>query len=202
MGGGRVSGKAGKFNVGLLNMQTSDYDDIVASTNFSVARVSRDLPNRSSIGAIVTNRQATGDLAGDNEYGRTFGVDGKIGIGLTTVVSGFAAKTETPGVRRERSRVQHSIADQSPAVGPQRRLPGSRQRLQPCDRFPQPPRLPQARRESDDAFPSRRTSSTSRSCVRMRRSAASGVSTDSRKPGSCISTTTGSFATAPRSTPA
>ncbi len=98
MGGGRVSGKAGKFNVGLLNMQTSDFDDIVASTNFSVARISRDLPNRSSIGAIFTNRAATGDLAGDDEYGRTFGVDGKIGFGLTTVVSGFAAKTETPGV--------------------------------------------------------------------------------------------------------
>jgi hypothetical protein len=98
LGGGRVSGKAGKFNVGLLNMQTSDYNDTVASTNFSVARVSRDLPNRSSIGAIFTNRQATGDLAGDNEYGRTFGVDGKIGIGMTTVVSGFAARTETPGV--------------------------------------------------------------------------------------------------------
>src|SRR5688572_7872819 len=98
MGGGRVSGKAGKFNVGLLNMQTSDYNDAVASTNFSVARVSRDLPNRSSIGAIFTNRQATGDLARDNEYGRTFGLDGKLGIGMTTVVSGFAARTETPGV--------------------------------------------------------------------------------------------------------
>jgi hypothetical protein len=98
LGGGRVSGKAGKFNVGVLNMQTSEYEDTIASTNFSVARVSRDLPNRSSIGAIVTNRQATGDLAGDNEYGRTFGLDGKIGIGATTVVSGFFSKTDTPGI--------------------------------------------------------------------------------------------------------
>ena len=98
MGGGRVSGKAGKFNVGLLNMQTADYNDTVASTNFSVARVSRDLPNRSSIGAIFTNRQATGDLAGDDEYGRTFGLDGKVGFGQTTVVSGFLARTDTPGV--------------------------------------------------------------------------------------------------------
>ena len=98
MGGGRVSGKAGKFNVGLLNMQTSEFDDIVPSTNFSVARVSRDLPNRSSIGGIFTNRLAMGDLAGDDEYGRTYGLDGKIGIGMTTVVSAFAAKTETPGV--------------------------------------------------------------------------------------------------------
>ena len=98
MGGGRVSGKAGKFNVGLLNMQTSDYNDTVASTNFSVARVSRDLPNRSSIGAIFTNRQATGDLAGDEEHGRTYGLDGKLGIGPTTMISGFLARTETPGV--------------------------------------------------------------------------------------------------------
>jgi hypothetical protein len=98
MGGGRVSGKAGKFNIGLLNMQTSEFNDVVPSTNFSVARVSRDLPNRSSFGAIFTNRLATGDLAGADDYGRTYGLDGKIGIGMTTVVSAFAAKTETPGV--------------------------------------------------------------------------------------------------------
>src|SRR5688572_4042341 len=98
MGGGRVSGKAGKFNVGLLNMQTSDFNDTVASTSFSVARVSRDLPNRSSIGAIFTNRQETGEFAVDNGYGRTYGLDGKIGFGMTTVVSGFLARTETPDV--------------------------------------------------------------------------------------------------------
>ncbi len=98
MGGGRVSGKAGKFNVGLLNMQTSDFNDTLASTNFSVARVSRDLPNRSSIGAIFTNRQETGEFAVDDGYGRTYGLDGKIGFGMTTVVSGFLARTETPEV--------------------------------------------------------------------------------------------------------
>lgn len=98
MGGGRVSGKAGKFNVGLLNMQTSDFNDTVASTNFSVARVSRDLPNRSSIGGIFTNRQETGEFAADAGYGRTYGLDGKIGFGMTTVVSGFMARTETPEV--------------------------------------------------------------------------------------------------------
>jgi len=97
MGGGRVSGKAGKFNVGVLNMQTSDFNDTIASTNFSVARVSRDLPNRSSIGAIFTNRQETGDFAVDDGYGRTYGLDGKIGIGETSVISGFLARTDTPG---------------------------------------------------------------------------------------------------------
>ena len=67
MGGGRVSGKVGKFNVGLLNMQTSNFNDVVPTTNFGVARVSRDLPNRSSLGAIFTNRNAMGDLAQDDE---------------------------------------------------------------------------------------------------------------------------------------
>ena len=98
LAGGRVSGKAGRFSVGLLNMHTSDYNDTVASTNFSVARVSRDLPNRSSIGAIFTNREEAGALARGAGYGRTFGLDGKIGFGQTTTVSSFVAKTETPGV--------------------------------------------------------------------------------------------------------
>jgi hypothetical protein len=98
LGGGRVSGKAGKFNVGMLNMQTDDYQDRIASTNFSVARVSRDLPNRSSIGAIFTNRQGVGDLNNDRAAGRTYGIDGKWGVGQTTMVTGFAAKTDTPGV--------------------------------------------------------------------------------------------------------
>ena len=96
MGGGRVSGKAGKFNLGVLNMQTSEFDEAVPSTNFGVIRVSRDLPNRSSIGGIFTNRLATGDLSDiEKDNGQTYGIDGKIGFGLTTMVSGFMSRTET-----------------------------------------------------------------------------------------------------------
>ena len=95
--GGRMSGKAGKFNIGLLNMQTNDVDNRIASNNFAVVRVSRDLPNRSQVGGLITQRQATGDLAGDDDYGRTFALDGRWGIKQNTVVSGFVAKTETPG---------------------------------------------------------------------------------------------------------
>ena len=112
LGGGRVSGKAGKFNVGVLNMQTDDYQDRLAAANFSVARVSRDLPNRSSIGAIFTNRQATGDLAGDAAPGRTFGVDGKWGIGQTSMITGFVAKTDTR--RRQRRAIMPSTSARRP----------------------------------------------------------------------------------------
>ncbi len=97
LGGGRMSGKAGKYNIGLLNMQT-DSEGTVAGNNFSVVRVSRDLPNRSLIGAIFTQRLATGSLAKDNDVGRTYGVDGRWAIQQHTIVSGFLAKTETPGV--------------------------------------------------------------------------------------------------------
>ncbi len=52
----RCPGKAGKYNVGLLNMQTSELETSIAGNNFSVVRVSRDLPNRSQFGGLITQR--------------------------------------------------------------------------------------------------------------------------------------------------
>jgi Domain of unknown function (DUF5916) len=98
LAGGRVSGKAGKYNIGLLNMQTDDFQEDVASNNFAVVRVSRDLPNRSAVGGLFVNRQGVGDLSGDDDHNRTYAVDGKWGIGQNTVLSSFVARTDTPGV--------------------------------------------------------------------------------------------------------
>ncbi len=95
--GARLTGKARGVNVGVLNMQT----ERVGSTpgnNFTAARVNKDLRNRSGFGAIFVNRTATGSAAGDNNFNRTFGVDGKIGVREAITVSGFAARTETPGL--------------------------------------------------------------------------------------------------------
>ena len=107
-GGGRLSGKAGKYNVGLLNMQTDDVALLqpplesphgrLAGSNFTVARVSRDLPNRSSIGGLFTNRGGTGRFARERDYNRTYAIDGKAGVRQHTVLSSFVAKTETPDV--------------------------------------------------------------------------------------------------------
>jgi hypothetical protein len=99
--GARVSGKAGRYNVGLLTMQTNDLDNTLPSNNFAVARISRDLPNRSMIGAIVVNRVGVGDLAADGDNNQTFGIDGRLGIRQNTVVSGFLAATRTPGVNED-----------------------------------------------------------------------------------------------------
>ena len=105
-GGARLSGKAGRYNVGLLNMQTGGYGDRLtglplAGSNFSVVRVSRDLPNRSSIGVLFTNRDGTGSLAREGDVNRTYALDGKVGIRQHTVLSGFAAVTETPGLEAD-----------------------------------------------------------------------------------------------------
>ncbi len=73
LGGGRVTGKVGAVDVGVLTIQT---DDALAtgaeSTNFTVVRMKRDILRRSSIGGIFTNRSVS--LSGDGSsrtYGRT-----------------------------------------------------------------------------------------------------------------------------------
>jgi hypothetical protein len=96
-GGGRLTGKVGGLNVGLLNMQTGAVGDTALANNFSVVRLSRDLRNRSSVGAIVTNRVATGDLAQSDDQGQTYGVDARFGIGQGGTVQGYLARTSTPG---------------------------------------------------------------------------------------------------------
>ena len=99
VGGGRLSGKVGtNTNLGFLNMQTESVGATATpQQNFTVARVRQDLANRSNVGAMFVNRQASGSLAGDPDYNRTYAFDGRWGIGQGGTVSGFAAKTDTSG---------------------------------------------------------------------------------------------------------
>ena len=97
-GGARLSGKMGGFNVGLLDMQTRTGDTGVAASNYAVLRLSRELPNRSRAGAILVNREGTGGLSPGGDHNRTYGVDGKWGVGRYGAVEGYAAKTDTPGL--------------------------------------------------------------------------------------------------------
>ena len=98
LGGARLSGKVNKaVTVGFLNMQTEAVGGLAPANNFTVARVRRDLADRSSVGALLVNRQATGRSAGFDDYNRTYAFDGRWGFGQNGLVAGFAAKTETPG---------------------------------------------------------------------------------------------------------
>ena len=121
LGGARLSGRLGGATIGVLNMQTGAVDDVAPSNNFTVGRVRRDLPNRSSLGAIFVNRQATGEVnrqatgasAADDDHNRSLAIDGRWGIGRYGLVSGFVARTFTPG--RDDSPFAYQVAAQRTA---------------------------------------------------------------------------------------
>jgi hypothetical protein len=96
-GGGRISGKVGRTNLGLLAMRTEETAPFQAN-DYSVARLSRELPNRSNLGALWVERSGAGSLAPDDDHNRTTALDGKLGIGEYQEVAGWAARTSTPGI--------------------------------------------------------------------------------------------------------
>lgn len=101
VGGVRVSGKIGsRTNVGFLQMRSEKVDGVAPENDFTVARVSQEFKNRSSLGAIIVNRAGDGSINGDkdDDYNRTYGIDGRLGLGQYGMLSGFVAKTKTPGL--------------------------------------------------------------------------------------------------------
>jgi hypothetical protein len=97
--GARVSGKAGPFGIGALNIQTGDKPEAgAASTNFSVLRLKRDILRRSNMGMVFTRRTPTVGRAGTNLAG---GIDANLLLYEFLTVSGYYAKTSTPGFARD-----------------------------------------------------------------------------------------------------
>jgi hypothetical protein len=96
--GARLSGKIGKYTLGFLDMKTRERFGTAPSNNFTVLRVNRELPNRSSIGAIATNRQSLTSLPGERAFNRVFGADANIGLGRYANWSTYVAKSQTPGL--------------------------------------------------------------------------------------------------------
>jgi hypothetical protein len=94
--GGRVSGKAGGYDVGFLNMQTASKEGVTAANNFTVGRIARELRNRSRVGAIFVNRVATGGLAEPGDNNQTYGFDARWGIGREGLIDGWVGATRTP----------------------------------------------------------------------------------------------------------
>lgn len=100
-GGMRLTGKVGdNTNVGLIGMRTEGINGIAPENDFTVARVSQDLPNRSSVGFMYVERDGDGSVFNNksDDYNRTFAVDGRWGIGDETLITGWAARTDTPGI--------------------------------------------------------------------------------------------------------
>jgi hypothetical protein len=103
LGGARLSGKLGGWNVGLLNIQADEFDDangnvIGAANNFSVLRMQREV-GRSSYGFIFVNRQGTGSFSVGEDYNRAYGIDANIQLSTNQRLTAFIARTDTPESR-------------------------------------------------------------------------------------------------------
>ena len=99
-GGARLSGRIGRFEVGLMEMQTLG-DGMDPAENFAVARVRRSLLTRSDIGFIIVNRQVTGGADVAN-YSRSGGLDANFRFDRLQV-NAYAAITDDPGSEGDRS---------------------------------------------------------------------------------------------------
>ncbi len=105
LGGARLTGRAGKYSVGIMSMQTDDmwtsdeYDDrgqltrerkFEPTTNYSVIRVKRDVFSGSEIGGIVTNKEVEGP-----EFNRVYGMDGSFNFFRYMDINAYLLKTES-----------------------------------------------------------------------------------------------------------
>ncbi|MBM3819330.1 MAG: carbohydrate binding family 9 domain-containing protein [Acidimicrobiia bacterium] len=104
LGGGRLSGRLGGYNVALLTMQTESAADgrtgltAAPANNFTVVRLQREI-GRSNVGAMYVGRQGVGSRAPANDYNRAYGFD--LGWQATTNgrVAAFLARTDSPAPR-------------------------------------------------------------------------------------------------------
>ena len=92
-GGARLSGRAAGLNVGLLHIETDGVSDVGADAQgFSVARLAKELPNRSRVGGLFINKSGPA-----GEFNRTQAVDAAVGVGEALSFGSFVARTDGPG---------------------------------------------------------------------------------------------------------
>ena len=95
--GGRLTGRVGRFSIGVMNIQSGGVPEIGATgTNFTVARIRRDILRRSNIGVLFTGRSVSKEGTGSSE---TYGVDGVFAFYDNLNINTYWAKTQTPELR-------------------------------------------------------------------------------------------------------
>ena len=96
--GGRLTGKVGKYAIGVMNIQTGDEAvSLTEPTNFTVVRVKRDVLRRSSIGAMVTNRSTSVSGSGANQG---YGLDAAFSFFQNVGFGAYWARTQSPDLER------------------------------------------------------------------------------------------------------
>ena len=97
LGGGRVTGKVGSFQVGAVGIRTDEEPTVGAkSTTFSVLRVRRDILARSSVGVLFEDRSKSSLASGGSN--QAYGVDATFVFLENLQIFGYYAKTRTDGL--------------------------------------------------------------------------------------------------------
>jgi Domain of unknown function (DUF5916)/Carbohydrate family 9 binding domain-like len=97
LAGGRVTGKAGRFDVGALAITTDDKPAADAvTTTFSALRLRRNVLRRSSVGMIATGRWPAAAGAGNNA---TAGIDADLRFFDNVQANLYWARTSSPQLR-------------------------------------------------------------------------------------------------------
>ena len=102
LGGARLTGKTGRNNIAVMNIQTQEALGELGD-NFFVGRYSRDILSRSKIGGIVINKDAVGGA----HFNRTFAADTTLALHRNFTVN---------GLRRQDPRARESRPDSWPAT--------------------------------------------------------------------------------------
>jgi len=103
LGGGRLTGRAGRYSIGIMSMQTDEFrtspdeddeeeSELVPGTNFSMIRIKRDIFSKSDIGAIAINKELGGP-----EFNRTYGVDANLNFFTYLNINSYILRTESEG---------------------------------------------------------------------------------------------------------
>ena len=120
LAGGRVAGRAGKFGIGLLSIQTersafapensggASADRVVPSTNFSVVRLRRDVLRRSNIGIIATRRTPTDGFANT-----VIGGDANFFFFDDLIVTGYYAQSGGSSAFAPAASADHTVRQRS-----------------------------------------------------------------------------------------
>jgi hypothetical protein len=93
MGGARMTGKVGRNDIAVLNVRTDDAFGR-SGENYFVSRYSRNILSRSRVGGLFISK----DEIGGARFNRTFAADVSLAPHPSLTVTGFLAKTETPGI--------------------------------------------------------------------------------------------------------
>jgi hypothetical protein len=108
IGGIKITGKTGRYDLGALNILTGNLSDRAPNdrenfpkTNYLVFRLKRDVFEKSSVGVIVLSKDSFADSNSYPNYSRGSGIDFNLAFGQNLQIEGFLAKSFSPHLRNK-----------------------------------------------------------------------------------------------------